>query len=60
MQPITTGDRVTIGPRVRHEVEMRIGELQCRNNPSPRDRQEVSRLQEFLRSVAPRDGRAGQ
>jgi hypothetical protein len=53
----TTGNSIQIGPRTRREIELRIRELQCRHNPSPRDRQEVSRLQEFLRAVAPRDGR---
>ena len=56
MEPIT-GDSIQIGPRTRREIELRIRELQCRHNPSQRDRQEVSRLQEFLRTVAPREGR---
>jgi hypothetical protein len=56
MQPITN-DKITIGPRVRHEIEMRIRELRARHNASPRELREVSRLEEFLRTVAPRDGR---
>jgi hypothetical protein len=48
---------ITIGPRTRREIELRIRELQCRYNLAARDRLEISRLQEFLRTVAPRDGR---
>jgi hypothetical protein len=48
---------ITIGPRTRHEIELRIRELRARHNASPRDLREVARLEEFLRTVAPRDGR---
>jgi hypothetical protein len=48
---------ITIGPRVRHEIELRIRELRGRHNASPRELREVCRLEEFLRSVSPRDGR---
>ena len=50
---------ITIGPRTRREIELRIRELQCRYHLAPRDRLEISRLEEFLRAVAPRDGKAG-
>jgi hypothetical protein len=50
---------ITIGPRTRREIELRIRELQCRHNHAPRDRLEISRLEEFLRTVAPRDGKVG-
>jgi hypothetical protein len=55
MESITT-DKITIGARTRHEIELRITELQHRHKPSSRDLHELARLQEFLRSVAPRDG----
>jgi hypothetical protein len=48
---------ITIGPRTRREIELRIRELQCRYNLAPRDRREILQLQEFLRTVAPRDGK---
>jgi hypothetical protein len=51
------GDKITIGPRVRHECELRVRELTARRHPTPEDRRELLRLQEFLRSVAPRDNR---
>ena len=51
------GDKIAIGPRTRREIELRIYELQCRHKPAPRDLQEISRVEEFLRTVAPRDGR---
>jgi hypothetical protein len=50
---------ITIGPRVRHEIELRIRELRARHNPAPKELREVSRLEEFLRTVAQRDGKAG-
>jgi hypothetical protein len=56
MEPITN-EPLQIGPRTRREIELRIRELQCRYHLAPRDHLEISRLQEFLRSVAPRDGR---
>jgi hypothetical protein len=55
----TTHDKIAIGPRTRREVELRIRELQSRYHLAPRDHMEISRLQEFLRTVAPRDGKAG-
>ena len=56
METITT-DKICIGPRTRREIELRIRELQCRYHLAPRDHLEISRLQEFLRSVAPREGK---
>jgi hypothetical protein len=56
MEP-NTNDKITIGPRVRHEIELRIRELRARHNPAPKELREVARLEDFLRSVAPRDGR---
>jgi hypothetical protein len=52
-----TAATIAIGPRVRHEIELRIRELRARHNASPRDLREIAQLEEFLRSVAPRDGR---
>jgi hypothetical protein len=57
MEPIT--DSIQIGPRTRREIELRIHELQCRHRPAPAELREIARLQEFLRTVAPRDGKAG-
>ena len=45
-----------IGAHVRHECELRIRELQCRRHLTARDRLEISRLQEFPRTVALRGG----
>jgi hypothetical protein len=56
MQTITN-DKITIGPRTRREIELRIRELRGRRTPSARDHAELARLTEFLKSVAPRDGR---
>jgi hypothetical protein len=58
MEPITNNS-IQIGPRVRHEIMLRIHELQCRRHLTTRDRLELSRLREFLETVAPGDGKAG-
>jgi hypothetical protein len=53
-------DKIAIGPRVRHECELRVRELKARRHPSPEDRRELIRLEEFLQSIASprmRDGR---
>jgi hypothetical protein len=46
-----------IGARTFHEVTLRVRELKARLHPTPADRRELFRLTEFLKSVAPRDGR---
>jgi hypothetical protein len=56
MESITT-DKIAIGARTRAEIMLRIRELRHRRTPSSRDLHELSRLEEFLRSVAPRDGK---
>jgi hypothetical protein len=58
MQPITS-EPLVIGPRVRHEIELRIAELRHRHKPSSRDLRELSRLEEFIATITPRDSRAG-
>jgi hypothetical protein len=55
----TTTDKIAIGPRTRREIELRIRELQCRHRPAPRDLEEISKLEEFLRTVTPQDGKTG-
>jgi hypothetical protein len=59
MQPNTT-DSITIGPRVRLQIFLRINELQCRHKPTLRDLREIAQLEEFLRSVSPRAGHEEQ
>jgi hypothetical protein len=44
-----------IGSSVYHEIALRIRELRSRRNPAPRELREIARLEEFLRTVAPRD-----
>jgi hypothetical protein len=56
MEP-NTNDQITIGPRTAHEIALRIRELRARHNASPKELREVSRLEEFLRTVA--GGKAG-
>jgi hypothetical protein len=56
MQPITH-DSIQIGPRTRHECELRIRELRGRRHPIRKIAGNSFRLTEFLRTVAPRDGR---
>jgi hypothetical protein len=56
---LITSDKVTIGPRTRREVELRVRELTARLHPTPADRRELFQLTEFLRTVAPRDGKVG-
>jgi hypothetical protein len=46
-----------IGPLVRHEIGLRIAELRQRHKPSSRDLRELSQLEEFLRTFAPREGK---
>jgi hypothetical protein len=46
-----------ISARVRHEIQLRIHELQCRRHITTRDRRELHRLQEFLETVTVSDGK---
>jgi hypothetical protein len=46
-----------ISARVRHEIQLRIHELQCRRHLTARDRLELSRLREFLETVTVSDGK---
>jgi hypothetical protein len=55
MEPITN-DQITIGPRTRHEIELRIRELRARHNASPKELRELFRLTEFLATITPRAG----
>jgi hypothetical protein len=43
---------LAIGPRTRHEIELRIRELRNRHNPAPGDLRGIAQLEEFLRTVA--------
>jgi hypothetical protein len=43
--------RVTIGPRVRREVENRLRELNAHFKPSAADRKEIHKLEVFLHSM---------
>jgi hypothetical protein len=54
---LITSEPLVIGPRVRHECELRVRELTARRHPTPEDRRELFRLTEFLRTVAQRDNR---
>jgi hypothetical protein len=56
MEPITN-EPLQIGVRTRHQIELRIHELRQRHKPALRDLREIAQLEEFLKSVAPRDGR---
>jgi hypothetical protein len=40
---------ITIGPRLRAELERRVRELEARHRPAPRDMRELARLKEFLK-----------
>jgi hypothetical protein len=46
---------VTIGPRLRAELERRVRELEGHYRPTPRELRELAQLKEFLR-ITPVEG----
>ena len=41
---------IDLGPRLRHEIELRVRELSARLHPTMRDHAELSRLKDLLKS----------
>jgi hypothetical protein len=50
-EQVPDGGNLTIGPRTRREIVLRVRELKARHHPTPEDRRELFRLTEFLASI---------